>query len=212
MAMPGDMMTSTLTSKCFIVKSVKYLALKSSRLWPHIPGNASDVNSKIEKWKKKSQSNKHHSWHSLNYSGILWPIRPLTACNPLCGSTSLLSLKTLPVLTDKENFDILLVQEEEIFKTIPERAQFSQEDRKKDKKQYKVNTKVLTKISFYSPPTFPSIYFFLPKRFPEIISHLSRVNAQQKNQKKTKEEGRRGSKKKQSGLLCHYSTQNLRMP
>lgn len=86
------------------------------------------------------------------------------------------------------------MQEEEIFKTIPERAQFSQEDRKKDKKQYKVNTKVLTKISFYSPPTFPSIYFFLPKRFPEIISHLSRVNAQQKNQKRNE---RRGEERKQ---------------
>lgn len=58
------------------------------------------------------------------------PLAPVTA---LCGSTSLVSLKKLPVLTDKENFDILLVQEEEIFKTIPERAQFSQEDRKRQK-------------------------------------------------------------------------------
>ena len=138
---------------------------------------------------------------------LFYPFAPEPPVTALCGSTSLVSLKTLPVLTDKENFDILLVQEEEIFKTIPERAQFSQEDRKKDKKQYKVNTKVLTKISFYSPPTFPSIYFFLPKRFPEIIYHRSRVNAQQK-----KEEGRRGSKQKQSRLLCHYSTQNLRTP
>ena len=86
------------------------------------------------------------------------------------------------------------MQEEEIFKTTPERAQFSQEDREKDKKQYKVNTKVLTKISFHSPPTFPSIHFFLPKRFPEIISHRSRINAQQKNKKKNE---RRGEERKQ---------------
>ena len=48
------------------------------------------------------------------------PFAPEPPVTAPCGSTSLVSLKTLPVLTDKENFDILLVQEEEIFKTIPE--------------------------------------------------------------------------------------------
>ena len=84
--------------------------------------------------------------------------------------------KTLPVLTDKENFDILLVQEEEI------------------QKQHNSAKKTAKKISLHSPPTFPSIYFFLPKRFPEIISHRSRVNAQQKNKKKNE---RKGEERKQ---------------
>jgi len=97
------------------------------------------------------------------------------------------------------------VQDEEIFKTIPERAQFSQEDREKDKKQYKVNTKVLTKISFHSPPTLPSIYFLLPKRFPEIISHRSRVNAQQKNKKKRKKRG--GEEAKRNSRDCCVTIQ-----
>ena len=66
------------------------------------------------------------------------PFAPEPPVTAPCWSTSLVSPKTLPVLTDKENFDILLVQEEEIFKTIPERAQFSQKDREKDKKQYKI--------------------------------------------------------------------------
>ena len=71
----------------------------------------------------------------------------------------------------EENFVFLFVQEEKILQTMPEWAQFNQEDRRKVQTPWKVDPKILTKILFRYPPALPSTKSYDPKSFSIEVFH-----------------------------------------
>ena len=91
--------------------------------------------------------------------------------NRPCRPTRVAPLVTPSVLTVEENFVFLFVQEEEILQTMPEWAQFNQEDRRKVQTPWKVDPKILTKILFRYPPALPSTKSHDPKSFSIEVLH-----------------------------------------
>ena len=91
--------------------------------------------------------------------------------NRPCRPTRVVPLVTPSVLTVEENFAFLFVQEEKILQTMPEWAQFNQEDRRKVQTPWKVDPKILTKILFHHPPALPSTESYDTKSFSIEVFH-----------------------------------------